>query len=518
MNMVMGAETEYAISARDTHGRVVPQSKLLADFLEHAKRSLAHSSSARGGRFLGNGGLLYLDAGLHMEWATPECTSPFAVVEYLKAGDRIVHDLATTFRAHSGLSTVFCSRASVDYLSQTVWAAHESYMHTVPPSELPAQLTPFLASRVILGAGGWDYRSPALRFTMSPRAHFITTLADRDSQYVRPLFHTRDEPLGRCGTHRLHVACSESLCSETGNLLRLGTTALVLRLLERGVRPAAAVALASPVSAVQHFAVDLDWRASRTGGTRGWLSSVEIQRHYLDSVESHFEDLQLPDWAGRVCRIWRRTLDDLDDDWQHLDATLDWAIKRRVFERQLARRGIEWPDLRRWDAALRRLKRAWSLSGQVRPLALWQVMDSSPVLESAKKSLETFLASADLSWTQLPDLIAVRREAMELDARFGALDDSGIFNALDAAGVLRHQVGGVDIARAVREPPQDTRARIRGAVVRRLNETGSPYVAHWTGVYDTGRRQELDLTDPFETEERWRDAAPGRESMASHFG
>ena len=445
-------------------------------------------------------------------------TSPFDVVRYLKAGDRIVHDLASSFKdGSSRVSDIFCSRTNVDYLSGTLWAAHESYMHDVPPEELPEQLTPFLASRVILGAGGWDHRSAGLRFTMSPRAHFITRAVDRDSQHVRPLFHSKDEALSRTGSHRLHVACSESLCSDTANVLRFGTTALVLALLERGVRPASGVTLCSPVRAMQRFATDVNWRDCTAGEPGRWLTAVEIQRHYLDRVETHADDLQLPDWAEPVRRMWRALLDDLDANPGHLETTIDWAIKRRLFERQLARRGIAWASLRWWNAALDRLKTRWARAGMREPFELRFAAESHPHLAEEIARLAGSLARHGLEWDQLADLDAARREMFELDARFGELGERGIFNALEAAGTLRHQVGGLDVDNAVTHPPQDTRARIRGDVVRRLSDAGVPYGAEWTAVYDVARHAALDLHNPFETEERWSADGNSRERELAYM-
>jgi len=504
MKSVMGGETEYAISARNKSGRPIEQGPLLQRMLDHAMQTLGYSSQSSRGRFLSNGGLLYLDAGLHLEWATPECTSPFDVVRYLKAGDRIVHRVAMSFKERTGAADVFCSRTNVDYLSKTLWAAHESYQHDVPPAELPSQLMPFLASRVILGAGGWDCTSPGLRFTMSPRAHFITRLADRDSQHVRPLFHTKDEPLSRTGSHRLHVACSESLCSETANVLRFGTTALVLALLEHGIRPAAPVTLVSPIGAMQHFALNPGWRACVTTEPRRWISAAKIQRHYLDLVEKHLELLRMPDWAERVCRMWRGVLDDLDADPARLEATLDWGIRRRLFERHLERRGIAWSSLRWWNVALDRLERVWAGASQKEPFALRFLIEHDPRLAGEHLRVAKWLANHGLDWSQLEALAAARDEVFELDAKFGALGDAGLFNALEAAGALRHQVG-LDVESAVTEPPPDTRARIRGNVVHRLSQAGIRYAAEWTAVYDHKHNLALDLNNPFETEERWSD-------------
>jgi proteasome accessory factor A len=506
MRMVMGGETEYAISARDAQGTIVDQMTLLARFLDHAKRTLGQTSTADRGRFLPNGGLLYLDSGLHMEWATPECTSPFDVVRFLKAGDRIIQDLATSMMGRwPEMGGIFCSRSNVDYLSKTLWAAHESYMHDIAPAALPAELVPFLASRVILGAGGWDYRSPALRFTLSPRAHFITQVTDRDSQHSRPLFHTKDEPLSRTGSHRLHVACSESLCSDVANVLRFGTTALVLALVERGLRPGRDVALMSPIAALHRFALDPDCRARAVIANRRRLTALEIQRHYLSCAERHLGELRLPDWAERVCILWKATLDDLEQGPSHVETTLDWAIKRRVFIRRLAGRGIEWATLRTWDTALTRLEHVWNAANRDQPFEPRLVLENDPTLTAEIRRLTPFVECQGVSWTQLPDFIAARDELFELDARYGALDERGLFNALDASGTLRHHVTGLDVTNAVTSPPQDTRARIRGEVVQRLSRAGIKYAADWIRICDLDQRRELDLANPFETQEQWRE-------------
>jgi hypothetical protein len=96
------------------------------------------------------------------------------------------------------------------------------------------------------------------------------------------------------------------------------------------------------------------------------------------------------------------------------------------------------------------------------PFVIRRVLESPPLLVPARQRLTPLLAMHGLEWSQLEALEAARSEMFEIDAKFGALGPDGIFNALEAAGALRHQVGGLDVERAVTEPPQDTRARIRG--------------------------------------------------------
>ncbi len=506
MPMVMGGETEYALSARRAPDGAYDPGSFLSRFFTYTQARLGYTSTSVRGRFLRNGGLLYLDAGLHMEWATPEVTSPFEAVRYLEAGDRIMEGVVASFLKDSpDVADVFCSRANVDYLSGTLWAAHESYMHRARPSELVAGLAPFLASRVVFGAGGWDYRAPALRFTLSPRAHFITVLTDRDSQYVRPLFHLKDEPHSGTGTHRLHVACGESLCSQTANVLRFGTTALVLAAIERGATPGHEVALSNAVGAVQAFAGDPDFRTAALLVSGRAVTALALQFHYLEHVERRLKELPFP-WAEEVCALWRQTLTDLAAGGARATITLDWGIKRALFKLCLARHGIAWSSLPLWDGVLRRLQWRWArVFGEDQPFELDELLQPNEFLKAEMDRLIPIVARRGLSWDQVPVLVRARHEVFELDAKFAALGENGIFNALDRAGALRHKVRDLDVAGATTNPPADTRASIRGRVVQYLTEQGVRYGAEWTGIFDKDRRRELDLRDPFEAEERWRD-------------
>lgn len=478
VKLLLGGETEYAIGATRTSGEAIVQGDLLRLFMDSVCRSLPYTSVSEGGRFLRNGGWLYLDCGLHMEWATPECTTPHDVVRYLRAGDRMVLAMAEQFRLRTPwVAEVFCSRCNVDYLSGTAWASHESYLHGTEPERLPAQMIPFLASRVVIaGAGGWDGRAPGLRFTLSPRFELITQVTASDSQDVRPLFHTKDEKLSVTGSHRMHVACSETLCSDVATLLRFGTTALVLALVGDGGSPGDAVALQSPLTALRRFSGDPGCRARVRLTNERRVTAIDIQRHYLAAVEERLDTDAMPAWAESVCALWRRTLDDLEADPVRCGGRLDWAIKQRVYAAFLRRYGIEWSTL--------------------------------PALNAALEARRAHGEVADGMTEPLARLAAMRQQLFELDMRFGELGERGVFNGLDQAGVLDHHVAGVDdIEGAMDTPPRDTRAAVRGRVVQRLTEDGTRYRAEWMQVVDLDHKRVLNLGDPFEAIERWHEVA-----------
>ena len=99
-----------------------------------------------------------------MEWSTPEVTSPFDVVRYLSAGDHIVRNVAASLEAEErDVVGVFCSRANVDYLSGTLWAAHESYLHDGRAHDLRGAL-PEAPGEMLRGEdGGFLHVAPSCR-------------------------------------------------------------------------------------------------------------------------------------------------------------------------------------------------------------------------------------------------------------------------------------------------------------------------------------------------------------------
>jgi hypothetical protein len=243
-----------------------------------------------------------------------------------------------------------------------------------------------------------------------------------------------------------------------------------------------------------------------TGGRR--VTALDIQRHYLSCVQEYLGGSRLPDWAERLCILWKRILNELEAGRSHVAGTLDWAIKHKLFEHWLGRQGFTFRSLSAWNTAIHHLEQTWKWDGpKDQPLDLRQVRPGDQVLDTAIARLTPFLAKRGLTWQQFHEFARVRSELFELDSRFGDLGEQGLFHALDRAGTLTHRMESLDFAGAIAHPPQDTRARLRGEVVQRLTRAGTRYSAEWTGIYDIGHRRQLDLRNPFETEERWTDVA-----------
>jgi hypothetical protein len=508
--LLFGLETEYALSAVDARGAPVDRGHFVNVLIVHAQETLPHlPDETLRGMFLQHSGRFYLDAGAHVEASTPECDTPCDAVRYLMAGHEIIASLARAVDArHRTRTTVF--RINVDYGSGNTFGSHESYGYRVLPSEMAAQILPHLVSRVVYtGSGGFNARSPGIEFMLSPRVAHIVHEKSPESTHDRGIIHTKDEPLRGGGFHRLHLICGDSTCSELSGWLRVGTTALIVALVDAGERPGADVQLLDPLSAFHLFARDTSCTATALSARQRPLTAIAIQRHYLDAAEAHLDDGMLPAWARDVCARWRTVLDQLEAGSDQLATTLDWAIKLPLYQARARTRGVHWATLPIWTGLVTSLRAAWSRSPRAteRFDAEIALAPGGPIAAEITR-LTPALKAAALDWRDLPQFLALRDELCEIDTRYGQLNDDGIFNRLDAAGVLTHHVDGVDrIAEAVANPPDVPRARRRSALVLELSGHKMRYSCDWSYVKDHNEHRIIDLTDPF-AEPTWTPAAP----------
>ena len=499
---LFGVETEYACVPVMPADAIDPVVSVPDQLMELARRTLVHLPDRRSpGMFLGNGGRFYIDCGSHPEYATPECDNPWDVVRHVLAGDRILASLASDVESGEvSVGEVAMFKNNVDLSgSGATWGCHESYLHRVTPDDLAPQIIPHLVSRVIYtGAGGFHPLSSGLEFSVSPRVAHIRRTTSSDSTSNRGIFHTKDEPLAR-GFHRLHVLCGESVCSHLAAWLKVGTTALIVALVDAGIRPGEGSSLRTPLKAFRTFAADHTCSAE-VGLTNGdAVTAIEIQETYLTLAEANLRQSFMPSWAPDVCREWRAMLNRLADAPSSVDRTLDWAIKWSMYDERIRRQLLTWERIGRWHPIIARLSAALERADfpalDVRVEVL--LGEESPIPKDVER-LTKSIRALDLEWSELVRIDALRRELYELETRFSQLGERGIFASLDRAGVLSHHVAGVDqIEKATSHAPDTGRAHTRGAAVQRLSgKTG--WSCDWTGVFDHSEGvRVLDLSDPF---------------------
>ena len=152
---MMGVETEFSIAAFDGNGSRIHPGLLSEQLLKKARGEFAYLSDTQNRLYLANGGLLYVDCGAHPEFATPECTTPDAIVQYIQAGDAILELLSKQLEDSPNIAEVRTFKGNVDYTNPDItWDCHESYLFRSRWYKRPPQLIPHLVSRIIFTGGG----------------------------------------------------------------------------------------------------------------------------------------------------------------------------------------------------------------------------------------------------------------------------------------------------------------------------------------------------------------------------
>jgi proteasome accessory factor A len=466
MDPLFGVETEYGCAwASPQGGEAANYEAALAVVGAVSKILPCLRDTIDAGVFLPNGSRIYVD-GSHVEAATCEVSNPWDLVRYLVACHRVLERAIERVREESGRD-VLLFRTNVDHEARESWGCHESFLCSPSTPDMTAQLAPHLVSRIVYaGAGGFNPMAPGLEFVLSPRALFISLPESPCSTAERGLVQLKGEPCAVGAYRRLHLLCGESLCSTRANWLRAAATAIVVAMIDAGLTPADGVRLANPIDALYRLTEDPTGRTRLRLAGGGSMTAVDVQRHYLRLAEAHREASFMPSWTAVACGEWRRMLDEIEHGAPALSVSLDWAIKRSVFQRVLTRHELGWDDLPRMTKTRE--------SGVHRHPAI-----------SRRQ---------------------VRTEILACDIRFGQLGTGGLFADLDRQGVLSHDVPGVEaLDEAVDQPPATGRARVRGLAVRRLaEECGRTFACDWASIFAEGADELIDLGDPFETEERWR--------------
>lgn len=296
---------------------------------------------------LANGARFYNDHA-HPEYSTPECSTLRQIVAHDKAGERILASCARLRNARLPEGQqVRLYKNNTDFIGHS-YGCHDNYLmrRDVPWDRLVAEIVPFLVTRQIFaGAGkvgveGDHARGAAGGFQISQRADFFEVLSSIDTMNRRPLVNTRDEPHADPALwRRFHVIIGDSNMSEFATALKIGTTALVLDLIERGCAPR--IELAAPIEAARAISRDPSrrWIVERRGG--GSISAIDIQRLYLDAAREHAPRDEETDW---LLVEWERALDDLARDPMLCRDRFDWVAKQFLLETFRESEGLDWSD------------------------------------------------------------------------------------------------------------------------------------------------------------------------------
>ncbi|GHF92103.1 MULTISPECIES: depupylase/deamidase Dop [Amycolatopsis] len=303
---------------------------------------------------LTNGARLYVDHA-HPEYSAPEVTNARDAVIWDKAGERVMEEAAMKAASVPGQPQLQLYKNNVDGKGAS-YGTHENYLmaRSTPFTAVIAGLTPFFVSRqVVTGSGrlGIGQQSEEAGFQLSQRADYIEVEVGLETTLKRGIINTRDEPHADADKYRrLHVIIGDANMSEYSTYLKVGTTALVLDLIESGIR-FDDLKLDEPVKAVHQISHDptLKTQVALANGKK--YTGLDLQFAYHEIASQNLERTGADEASKEVLRVWGEILDALARDPQECADRLDWPAKLRLLEGYRQRDNLAWgaPRLRLVD-------------------------------------------------------------------------------------------------------------------------------------------------------------------------
>ncbi|KQY64477.1 MULTISPECIES: depupylase/deamidase Dop [unclassified Nocardioides] len=299
---------------------------------------------------LTNGARLYVDHA-HPEYATPECTNPLDIVRWDKAGEQVMLDAARLAANIPGAAPILLYKNNTDNKGAS-YGAHENYLmrRSTAFADIVRHLTPFFVSRqVVTGAGrvgiGQDGRDNG--FQISQRADFFEVEVGLETTLKRPIINTRDEPHADPEKYRrLHVIIGDANLAEVSTYLKVGTTALVLAMIEDRFLTAP-LSVESPVASLRAISHDPTCKHLVTLGDGRKLTAVQLQMEYLDLARKYVDETLGDDADAQtrdVLTRWESVLTRLERDPMECATELDWVAKLKLLQQYRDRDGLEWDD------------------------------------------------------------------------------------------------------------------------------------------------------------------------------
>ena len=359
MMRIVGLETEYGCLSDDPAGPASTVGLVRNWLFERQRYGLPDvfqrdwDEPPGNGGFLFNGGRAYVDMG-HLEYCTPECLSLKDLLVYDRAGDLLVTEALDKLGLSARAGFV---RNNIDHYSGATFGCHENYLvrRSAPLTERNVlSVLVFLTLRVLYsGAGrvgsslGAENRGDPCRpganrhFQISQRADYINNELFEWVQFNRAIINTRDEPLADARRfRRLHLLHGDTSVLPCTLALKVGTTALVLDLLEIDHLPALCLGDAVQTFRQLSHQTDGPWPVQLATGET--VDAVEILGRYHAAATAEFRGRD-PE-TDAVLNLWGHTLESLGRDPLELVGRVDWITKLWLFQQFVDQEKIGWDD------------------------------------------------------------------------------------------------------------------------------------------------------------------------------
>ncbi len=361
---------------------------------------------------LTNGARLYVDHA-HPEYSSPEVTTPRDIVRWDKAGERIMLSAVRRLADAPGMAPLNLYKNNTDGKGAS-YGTHENYLmrRSTPFADIARHLTPFFVTRqVFSGAGrvGIGQDSHGDGYQISQRSDFFEVEVGLETTLKRPIINTRDEPHASADRYRrLHVIIGDANLCEVATLLKVGTTSLVLGMIEDRALTRD-LAIEKPIPTLHAVSHDPSLKAMLRMRDGSRMTAVQVQWAYLEQAQAYVEARGDDDADTReVLERWESVLTRLERDPMECARELDWVAKLQLLQGFRDREHLEWDSPR--------------------------------------------LGLIDIQWSD------VRPER-------------GLYNRLAERGRVERLLTEEAIQAAVEDPPEDTRAYFRGRCLAQFGDS-----------------------------------------------
>jgi len=293
-----------------------------------------------------------------------------------------------------------------------------------------------VSRQIICGAGKVLQTPRGAVFCVSQRAEHIWEGVSSATTRSRPIINTRDEPHADAERYRrLHVIVGDSNMSETTTMLKVGTTDLVLRMIEAGV-VLRDLTLENPIRAIREISHDMTGQRKVKLANGREASALEIQREYYGKAQDFISRRGGDDTVKRVMELWGRTLEAVETgDLTLVEREIDWVIKHQLIQR----------------------------------------------------------------YRDKHDLALASPRVAQLDLAYHDINRSrGLYYLLERRGLVDRATQDLTVFEAKSVPPQTTRARLRGEFIAKAQEKRRDFTVDWVHLKLNDQAQRTVLCkDPF---------------------
>ena len=379
---------------------------------------------------LTNGSRYYVDHA-HPELSSPECADPLSVVKYDCAADQI---LISSMEAAKEIlppgQELVVYKNNSDGKGNS-YGCHENYLVNRGTSfERIADhaTTHFITRQVFTGAGkvGCEISGRSrseIPFQITQRADFFEEPIGLETTLKRPIINTRDEPHADPAKYRrLHVIVGDANLCQVATFLKVGTTAIVLSMIESDVLNKI-IKFKDPVRSLQEVSFDLQLNTPLELIDGSTSTALEIQWWLYGQAKEYVDKFGTEniggDSAELVLHWWEKVLTSLDspNNLETLVGVLDWVTKKHILDGFQERKKINSmdPQLAAIDLQYHDLRPHKSLFKKVHQETLVSETDTHVAVKNPPEDTRAYFRGKCLTkWPE--DIVSANWDSLVFDS------------------------------------------------------------------------------------------------------